>query len=111
MTEKTLSKNMGRYLKVRARAGMRKERVEQKDADTFLIEVREKAERGEANERIRELLAQALTLPESRLRLVKGVASPSKRYLLSDNTINIAMKTNKLSTDNTFSSMYPVIKS
>ncbi len=68
------------YIKVRVKAGARKERVVAKADDTYIIEVREKPERGEANKRVRELLAEALHAQEAHVRLVKGSTSPSKIY-------------------------------
>ena len=51
-----------------------------------MVEVREKAQNGEANRRVRELLAHTLNVPIQTLRLVKGTTSPSKTYLLTNHT-------------------------
>lgn len=71
-----------RHVKVRVKAGAKKERILEQDTDTYIIDVREKPERGEANKRVRELLGEALGVPPGRLRLTKGARSPSKIYSL-----------------------------
>lgn len=50
----------------------------------YTVEVREKAERGEANDRVRTLLAETLCVRTTDLRLTKGATSPSKLYLLTN---------------------------
>lgn len=71
------------YVKVRVRTGCRREQVEHMK-DLWKIEVRERAERGEANRRVKELLALHLRVPDRALRLIKGATSPSKLYLLTN---------------------------
>ncbi|MBP9760257.1 MAG: DUF167 domain-containing protein [Candidatus Pacebacteria bacterium] len=71
------------YVRVRVKAGTRKERILQVAERVYTIEVREKAERGEANARVRALLADILGVRPEELRLVKGATSPSKVYLLA----------------------------
>lgn len=66
------------YLKVRATAGARKESFREESSTHFVIAVREKAERNEANQRIRELLAAHFAIPVERVRIVNGHQSPSK---------------------------------
>lgn len=73
------------YVKVRVHAGCRRESAE-RVKDYWVVSVREHAERGEANRRVKEILAQKLTVPERSLRLVKGATSPSKLYLLIHHT-------------------------
>ena len=66
------------FIKLRVTPDARQNRVVQKDADTFFISVREKAERGEATRAALGLLATHLELPVRRLRVVKGSRFPSK---------------------------------
>ena len=72
------------YVRAKVKAGTRKERIEQVSERVYTIDVREKAERGMANARVRELLAEALCVRAEDLRLVKGSTSPSKIFLLSN---------------------------
>ena len=71
------------YIRVRVQTGRRKESVTH-EHDLWRIAVREKAERGAANVRVRELLAHALQVPPKALRLVAGATSPAKTYLLTN---------------------------
>lgn len=71
------------YIHVRATTKARTECILEKNG-TYHIQVKEKAERGEANKRIRELLAQTLHCTSKELHLVKGGRSPSKTYLFSN---------------------------
>jgi uncharacterized protein YggU (UPF0235/DUF167 family) len=71
-----------KYIRVRAKTKARAETILE-ERDTFYIAVKEKAERGEANARIRQVLAERLHCNPKQLRLVKGGTSPSKTYLLT----------------------------
>lgn len=74
-----------KYIHVRVTTKSRKESITPSDKkDTYLISVKEKAELGLANARVKELLVQALHCNPSHLRLVKGGTSPSKTFLLNN---------------------------
>ena len=66
------------YIKVRAKAGAKKEEILKKSADHFEISVREKAERNMANGGILELVARYFKLPKGKVRIVSGHHSPGK---------------------------------
>ena len=72
---------MGQYIRVKVHAGEKMNRVEQKAPDCFEVWVKAPAEQGRANEAVRVLLAQALGVPENKLSLIKGAASPSKIFM------------------------------
>ncbi|MDE2038084.1 MAG: DUF167 domain-containing protein, partial [Patescibacteria group bacterium] len=63
-------------IKVKVAADARAEKVVKKADDLFVVSVREPAERGEANERVLELLR--LEHPGKPVRLVSGHLKPSK---------------------------------
>ena len=65
-------------IRITVTPGARKEKVEKKEENVFYMSVREKAERGEANARVREIVAEWYSVPVSRTRLVKGHRSPNK---------------------------------
>jgi len=69
-----------RYVRVRVTPGVRTESVRERSG-VYHIAVREKAEGGLANARVRDVLARALGLEAARVRLVKGATSPSKLFL------------------------------
>ncbi len=66
------------YIKVRVNAGVKKEKVEKKSADHYIISVKEKAEMNMANNRICEILAQLLHVSRKSVRIISGHHSPSK---------------------------------
>jgi uncharacterized protein len=72
------------YLHVRAKAGAKKEIIEQVSTTKWNVSVREKPEQGAANERIRELLAARLHVRTEDVRLVKGATSPSKLFIITN---------------------------
>lgn len=71
------------YIQVRVTTKARAESIEYKNKKYF-VTVKEKAERGLANARVKQLLAQELQCNPQSLRLVKGGTTPSKTYLLSN---------------------------
>jgi uncharacterized protein YggU (UPF0235/DUF167 family) len=64
-------------VKVRVKTGAKKESV-RKVKDRYEVAVREKPEQGAANARVLTLLAAELSVPQKKLRIVKGHHSPSK---------------------------------
>jgi len=72
---------MESYIKVKVHAGEKKNKLVQKAPDTFEIWVKAPAEQGRANEAVRAVLAGHLSVPENKLSLIKGAASPAKIFL------------------------------
>lgn len=66
------------YVKVHVYAGMKKESVTKVKADTFEIVTKAKAERNLANERVREVIAEAYGVTKNAVRIVNGHHNPSK---------------------------------
>ncbi|HPK14249.1 MAG TPA: DUF167 domain-containing protein [Candidatus Paceibacterota bacterium] len=66
------------FLKIRAKVNAKKENVVKKDDQTFIITVREKAERNEANRRICQIIADFYSLNIEKVHIIKGHKSPSK---------------------------------
>jgi uncharacterized protein YggU (UPF0235/DUF167 family) len=65
------------YIRVHVVAGTKKEIVQKKDDTTFLISIREKAERGMANERVLTLIRREF--PDSgKISIINGHHSPVK---------------------------------
>lgn len=71
----------GAYIRVRAKTKAREETIVKKN-DTYYVTVKEKPERGVANVRIRNILAETLNCDPKQLHLVKGGTTPSKTFLL-----------------------------
>jgi len=65
-------------VKVRVKTKAPRETIERLGT-TFVVSVREPAKENRANERVRELLAEALMVPVSAVRIVGGHHRPTKR--------------------------------
>jgi len=68
------------FIKVRVKASARRESIEKLSENLYEIQVKEKPERGEANLRVKEILARELHVPQKRIRFVSGQKSPSKLF-------------------------------
>lgn len=70
------------YIKVRVKAGSKKEEVVIGKQESFSISVKEPATRNLANKRARELIAKHYSLPIGKVRIVNGHHSPSKLFVV-----------------------------
>jgi uncharacterized protein YggU (UPF0235/DUF167 family) len=66
------------YIKVKVQAGAKKEEVKKKNRDSYLISVREKAQKNMANKRVCEILASLFEISIKDVRIINGHQSPSK---------------------------------
>lgn len=66
------------YIKVRVNAGAKKEMVTKKSENSYILNVKEKAERNMANRRVCEIIASIYKLPIKSVRIINGHQSPSK---------------------------------
>ncbi len=66
------------YIKVKVRAGAKKELFECVGENRFYISVKEKAERNMANTRVRELISLEYGVGLNVVKLISGHTSPSK---------------------------------
>jgi len=66
------------YIKVKVRAGAKKETVVKKNKDTYIVSVRELAERNMANRRVCEIVAGLFEINIKAVRIISGHQSPSK---------------------------------
>lgn len=66
------------YIKVKVTAGAKKEDVKKKNKDTYIVSVREPAERNLANMRVCAIMASQLNIPVKTIRIISGHQSPSK---------------------------------
>lgn len=65
-------------VRVNVKAGARRERFVELMKDSFAIEVREEAERNQANNRVRALIAQHFHAAFKEVTVVSGHKSPKK---------------------------------
>lgn len=69
---------MGRYIKVKVRAGARRNAFFAKAEDAYQIDVKEPAENGRANQAVLTLLSKHLGVPAKKLWIIKGAHAPAK---------------------------------
>lgn len=68
------------YIRVRVKAGSRKETIKKMSAVEYYMTVKEPAERNLANKRVRELLAGAEGARLEDIRIITGHHSPTKIF-------------------------------
>ena len=67
-------------VKVKAKPKAKKEGVKKLSEELLEVRVNAPPEKGKANERIRELLAEYFKVPKSKVKLVKGETSKEKIF-------------------------------
>ena len=72
------------YVHVKVTAGVKKESFRQKSVDHFVISVKEKAQRNEANTRVLELVAKHFKVLPNKVRIINGHHHPSKLLIIED---------------------------
>jgi uncharacterized protein YggU (UPF0235/DUF167 family) len=72
------------YVRVRVKAGSKRESLKELEDNLFEIEVREKAERNLANNRVREMIAERLKVPVGKIRILTGHHSPGKILIVDE---------------------------
>ena len=71
-------------IRVRAFPDAREDKVIKKTQDSFDVFVKEKPVAGLANKAIKELLAEYLKIPESKVRLIRGFKQGNKIFEIHD---------------------------
>jgi uncharacterized protein YggU (UPF0235/DUF167 family) len=66
------------YIKVKVQASAKKEEIIKKKLDTYIISVKEPAERNLANKRVCEIIASLFVISIKNVRIISGHQSPSK---------------------------------
>lgn len=73
------------YIRVEVKPGAKKESIKKKKVEhSFLITVKEPAEKNSATRRVRELVAEEYGVRPKDLRLLSGYQSPRKIFWLAD---------------------------
>jgi len=65
-------------IRVKVKPRSKKEGVRELEEGFFEVRVKEPPEGGKANERVRELVAEHLGVPKSKVKIVRGFASKEK---------------------------------
>lgn len=66
------------YIKVKVQANAKKEIIKKKNTETYIISVKEKAERNQANIRVCEIISSIFEVSLRNVRIINGHQSPSK---------------------------------
>jgi len=66
------------YIKVKVQAGAKREVITKKSKDSYIISVKEPAERNLANKRICQIIASLFNVSIKNVRIINGHQNPSK---------------------------------
>lgn len=72
------------YIRVRVRAGAKKESFDASSEDAFLVSVKEPAEGNRANTRVLEIIAEHFSIKPKQIRIISGHHSSGKLLSLPD---------------------------
>lgn len=75
---------MDKIITVKVSAGARTEKLTETSPDSFKARVQTPPEKGRANERVAELLAEHFSVPISHVTLLRGSIHRDKRFLIKD---------------------------
>ncbi len=67
-------------IKVKVSVESKKDQIIKKSDDSYLVSVKEKAERGQANQKVKEILASYFKVASKKIKLVKGGKKPGKIF-------------------------------
>lgn len=66
------------FIKVKVQAAAKREMIKQKNKDTYVISIKEPAERNLANKRVCEIVAISFGVLTQNVRIISGHQSPNK---------------------------------
>ncbi len=67
-------------VRVKVTPDARREKFEEIEKGVFVVAVKERAERNEANARVRELIARHFHVPEGKVRMLAGARGGNKTF-------------------------------
>ena len=71
-------------IKVKVFPNSKKEEIIKKSEDSFEVKVKEKPEKGRANKEVVRALSSYFKIPESRIKLIKGLKERNKIFEIKD---------------------------
>lgn len=71
---------MTMLIKVKVTTESKKDEIVKKSEDSFLVKVKEKAEGGMANQKVKQILASYFKVTEGKIRLIKGGKRSNKIF-------------------------------
>lgn len=66
------------YIKVKVFPNSKKQEIQKKSENSFIVYVKEPAERNLANKKVCQVIAEQFKIPEKLVRIINGHHSPSK---------------------------------
>ncbi|MFA7285239.1 MAG: DUF167 domain-containing protein [Candidatus Paceibacterota bacterium] len=72
------------YIKVRVKAGAKRDEIEKVNENTFNVAVKADARQNMANKSVVRLVAKYLEIEENKVRIINGHQSPSKLISILD---------------------------
>lgn len=72
------------YIKVRVKAGAKKDEIEKVNENTFNVSVKADARQNMANKSVVRIVARYLEIEENKVRIINGHQSPSKLISILD---------------------------
>jgi len=72
------------YIKVRVKAGAKKDEIEQVNENTFNVSVKADARQNMANKSVVRVVVKYLEIEENKVRIINGHQSPSKLISILD---------------------------
>ncbi len=67
-------------IKVKVFPESKEDSITKKSEDSYIVKVKEKAERGEANQKVKEILMKYFGISAKNIRLLKGGKKPNKIF-------------------------------
>lgn len=72
------------YIKVRVKAGAKRDEIEKVNENTFNVSVKADARQNMANKSVVSIVAKYLEIEENKVRIINGHQSPSKLISILD---------------------------
>jgi len=72
------------YIKVKVKAGAKRDEIEQVNENTFNVSVKADARQNMANKSVVRIVARYLDIEENKVRIINGHQSPSKLISILD---------------------------
>lgn len=72
------------YIKVRVKAGAKRDEIEKVNENTFNVSVKADARQNMANKSVVRMVAKCLEIEENKVRIINGHQSPSKLISILD---------------------------
>jgi len=73
-----------KIIKIKVKPNASKNEIKKIEEDNFEIRITTSPEKGKANQKVIELLAEFLDIPKSKLEIISGLTSREKKIVIKD---------------------------